>query len=390
MWKKVVLDDLLEVENGYAFNSKQFSSDGDVPLIRIRDLKKGVDTETRYTGDYDRKYIVSKGDFLIGMDGEFRCYEWKGDDALLNQRVCRLHNFKRNLYERYLFYVINSELKKIEDITGYTTVKHLSSKSIKQIMISLPPLEEQQRIVAKLDVALAEIETIKNNNQDKLKKIKSLAYQAIEMELKNCETNHKKLPISSVTTIQPTKKIISDKLTRDPIVTFINMNNLGIEKKYSSSNDLRKLSDVIKSYQYFEENDVILAKITPCFENGKLSIAKNLSNKIGFGSSEFVVFRPNENLHSDFLYYNLLRKKFRFDGENNMAGAVGHKRVKKEFISKYLITVPPLEIQQNIARKLDKIWEGVLDLENIINKKLTKYKSLVSSVLRDELQNKAS
>ena len=77
MWKKVVLDDLLEVENGYAFNSKQFSSDGDVPLIRIRDLKKGVDTETRYTGDYDRKYIVSKGDFLIGMDGELRCYEWK-------------------------------------------------------------------------------------------------------------------------------------------------------------------------------------------------------------------------------------------------------------------------------------------------------------------------
>ena len=73
-----------------------------------------------------------------------------------------------------------------------------------------------------------------------------------------------------------------------------------------------------------------------------------------------------------------------------MTGAVGHKRVKKEFISKYLITVPPLEIQQNIARKLDKIWEGVLDLENIINKKLTKYNSLVSSVLRDELQNKAS
>ena len=102
MWKTVKLGELLDVQNGYAFNSKQFSSEGEIPLIRIRDLKAGMDTKTRYTGEYDAKYIVKKGDLLIGMDGEFRCYEWKGVNALLNQRVCRLQNFKGNLYERYL------------------------------------------------------------------------------------------------------------------------------------------------------------------------------------------------------------------------------------------------------------------------------------------------
>ena len=156
MWETVTLGNLLEVQNGYAFNSKQFSTEGGMPLIRIRDLKNGFQTTIRYTGDYDRKFIVSKGDFLIGMDGEFRCYEWKGKDALLNQRVCRLRILK-NLYGRYLFYVINSELKKIEDITGFITVKHLSSTSIKQIRIVLPPLAEQQRIVAKL-AAFAQID----------------------------------------------------------------------------------------------------------------------------------------------------------------------------------------------------------------------------------------
>jgi len=159
MWKTVKLGELLDVQNGYAFNSKQFSSEGEIPLIRIRDLKAGMDTKTRYTGEYDAKYIVKKGDLLIGMDGEFRCYEWKGVNALLNQRVCRLQNFKGNLYERYLLYVINNQLKKIEDVTGFTTVKHLSSTTIKEINLVLPPLTEQQRIVAKLDAAFAEIDT---------------------------------------------------------------------------------------------------------------------------------------------------------------------------------------------------------------------------------------
>jgi type I restriction enzyme S subunit len=86
------------------------------------------------------------------MDGEFRCYEWQGEPALLNQRVCRLRGFDKSLESRFLFYGINKFLKDIEDVTGYTTVKHLSSKSILAIEMPVPPLDEQKRIVARLDV----------------------------------------------------------------------------------------------------------------------------------------------------------------------------------------------------------------------------------------------
>jgi type I restriction enzyme S subunit len=153
-----MLGDYLTVQNGYAFNSKLFDADGEIGLIRIRDLREGVSTETRYTGEFDGKYIVRRGDLLIGMDGEFRCYEWKGEDALLNQRVCRLQDFDTELDKRFLLYAINDELKKIEDATGFTTVKHLSSKAIKEIQLHLPPIAEQKRIVAKLDAAFAEID----------------------------------------------------------------------------------------------------------------------------------------------------------------------------------------------------------------------------------------
>jgi type I restriction enzyme S subunit len=119
-WKNHKLDDLLEVQNGYAFNSKLFGVSKGVPLIRIRDLKGGTETETRYSGEYDDKYLVKAGDLLIGMDGEFGCYEWRGGDALLNQRVCRLERFSGKLLPRFLLYGLNSYLKEIEDVTGYT------------------------------------------------------------------------------------------------------------------------------------------------------------------------------------------------------------------------------------------------------------------------------
>jgi type I restriction enzyme, S subunit len=168
------LDDLLDVQNGHAFNSKLFSEAEGMQLIRIRDLKSGSETKTRYTGDYDEKFVVKRGDFLIGMDGEFGCYEWVGVDSLLNQRVCRLQNFKENLFPRFLFYGINKYLKDIEDVTSFTTVKHISSKQIKRITFPLPPLSEQKRIVDKLDQAFVAIDEAKANVECNLHNAKDL------------------------------------------------------------------------------------------------------------------------------------------------------------------------------------------------------------------------
>ncbi len=168
-WGIRPLGDLLEIQNGFAFDSKRFSTDSGTPLIRIRDLKNGYTTETNYIGDYDERFLVSAGDLLIGMDGEFRCYEWLGDDALLNQRVCRLQNFHATLEPRFILYGVNSYLKEIEDATGFTTVKHLSAKRILGIEFPIPPLPEQRRIVAILDEAFEGIAAAKANAEQNLR-----------------------------------------------------------------------------------------------------------------------------------------------------------------------------------------------------------------------------
>jgi type I restriction enzyme S subunit len=157
------LRDVISIQNGYAFSSKNFTVDEGIPLIRIRDLKNGVTTQTNYFGDYDESYLVDSGDLLIGMDGEFRCYEWLGGPALLNQRVCRLQS-KSDVFDlKYLFYGINSYLKAIEAVTGYTTVKHLSSSTILDIDFPVPSLKEQKKIVKNLEEINIEIESLKSH-----------------------------------------------------------------------------------------------------------------------------------------------------------------------------------------------------------------------------------
>jgi type I restriction enzyme M protein len=146
----VKLKDICNVVNGYAFKSSFFSNTEGFPLIRIRDIKTNS-TNTRYNNeDYDIKYIVENGDIIIGMDGEFNAVMWQGGKALLNQRIALLQPSEKIL-KKFLYNTIQKPLKKIEEQTSFTTVKHISSQQILNIQIPLPSLEEQQKIVDEIE-----------------------------------------------------------------------------------------------------------------------------------------------------------------------------------------------------------------------------------------------
>ncbi len=138
-WTYKKLGECCNVLYGFPFESKLFSSsDKDMPLIRIRDVKNGY-TSTYYSGDYPNGYVIHKGDFLIGMDGEFNISAWKSEDALLNQRVCKVSSNNSSVLISYVYRFLLRELKRIEDETPFVTVKHLSAKRLNQITIPLPP-----------------------------------------------------------------------------------------------------------------------------------------------------------------------------------------------------------------------------------------------------------
>ncbi len=148
----------VELQNGFPFNSEDFTDSGAIPLLRIRDLA-ATQFETYLDVDVPEQYIVRLGDLVVGMDGDFNCLIWKRSKAALNQRVCRLRA-RAGHDIRYVAYALPSELKHINDTQFATTVKHLSSSEILSSRIPSRPLEEQRRIADFLDDRVARIDQI--------------------------------------------------------------------------------------------------------------------------------------------------------------------------------------------------------------------------------------
>jgi type I restriction enzyme S subunit len=188
--------------------------------------------------------------------------------------------------------------------------------------------------------------------------------------------------LAEVCLIKPPKSEAREKVAASSLVSFLPMEDMGIDVKFVQAIKTKPLSAVVGSYTYFADGDILLAKITPCFENGKLGIAEGLKNGIGFGSSEYFVFRPDPTVSKEWLYYFLSRETFREEGSSRMTGAVGHKRVSKEFIEDYPIPVPPLAEQQRIVGLLDEAFEGLATAKANAEKNLQNARALFESYLQ--------
>ncbi|MES3041015.1 MAG: restriction endonuclease subunit S [Pseudomonadota bacterium] len=165
--------------------------------------------------------------------------------------------------------------------------------------------------------------------------------------------------LADVCTFRPPKSEARKRLAETDIVSFAPMEDLGVNQKYLKPSGVRPLGSVAGSYTYFADGDVLLAKITPCFENGKLGIAHDLQNGVGFGSSEYFVIRPSSRVTAEYLYYFLSQPSFREAGAQSMTGAVGHKRVAKDFLEEHALPLPPPAEQQSIVAILDEAFAGI-------------------------------
>ncbi|STZ76533.1 restriction endonuclease subunit S [Bergeriella denitrificans] len=156
-------------------------------------------------------------------------------------------------------------------------------------------------------------------------------------------------------------------LPEDTLVSFIPMEAVNLDKNLTLSQE-KNLDEVYKGYTYFKNDDVVLAKITPCFENGKAAIAQNLTNGIAFGTTELHVLRAKTIINNQFLYYLIKSDVFMKVGESEMYGAGGQKRISEEFVKNFSVGLPPLPEQTAIADYLDK---QLGDIDALIAKQQT-------------------
>ncbi len=178
-WERVRLSEIAEVLNGFAFKSTFFDRNGGLPLLRIRDVGRDT-TDTNYSGEFDARYLVEPGSLVIGMDGDFRVARWNGPTALLNQRVCKVTARDPALYDPSLMlYVLPGYLDAVHGHTSSVTVKHLSSRTVQDLPLPLPPLNEQRRIVAAIEEHLSRLDAADASLAAALRRLDAFASQTV-------------------------------------------------------------------------------------------------------------------------------------------------------------------------------------------------------------------
>jgi type I restriction enzyme M protein len=166
--------------------------------------------------------------------------------------------------------------------------------------------------------------------------------------------------------------------------SFVPMEDLPTDRPDFIATRTRPVGEVITGYTCFRDRDVLFAKITPCFENGKAGIAAGLKNGIGFGSTEFYVLRASAKILPEFVYQIVKRKAFRDEGAENMAGTAGQQRVRRDFIENYEIPLPPLEEQRRIVAEIAGYQQEIARLKNEIAENRVRIQQTIDAVWTGE------
>lgn len=240
----------------------------------------------------------------------------------------------------YVAYILTSQTDFMMHLASGATFKEISKENFCTIQIPLLPIEQQRQLV--LDISgyrkvIAGAQAIVNGYRPHLPRLADVATKTLD----------------EIATFRPAKDEVKN-LPSDTDVSFVPMASLNTFDASFEATEIRKLSDVSSGFTYFKNNDILLAKITPCFENGKAGIARGLKNGIGFGSTEYIVIRADTSVvYPEWIFYYINTREFIDGGKPYMTGTAGQQRIDINYVKQYQIPVPSLEEQKKL---LDEIY----------------------------------
>lgn len=358
-WRWVDLGKLTETLSGYPFDSQLFSTDanGRRPLIRIRDVVRGY-TETFTSEECSDEYVIHKDDILIGMDGDFNVQKWAQGDALLNQRVCTIKSTSDLLSNDFLFYYLPQPLKYINQATPSVTVKHLSTKTIAKIPFPLPPRNEQERIVARVEELFEKLDAA----EEKLRAVvegsparrAALLRRAFTGDLtKNWRAAHGR------TMDEWEKKNLGDCLfpqeTKRPsgkTFRYIDIDAIDNKAQCVRAPKVLKTTEApSRASRGLHPNDIVFSMVRPYLKNIAY-IDSSLADCIA--STGFYVCQCREMLYPRYLYYFLCAEETIHYLMQYMKGD-NSPSIRKDDFALLPIPLPPLDEQKEIVRLLDEL-----------------------------------
>jgi len=384
-WERIFLKDVAKVQNGYAFSSSSFTKTGGMPLIRIRDIDR-PSTVDRFDGKYSDDFIVRKGDILIGMDGDFKAAKWIGENALLNQRVCRIIPNSKVFDSKFLFVCLQPYLNAINAETSSVTVKHLSSKTIEEIPLPFPPLHEQQAIVAKIEELLSDLENGKQQLQTAQQQLKVYRQSLLKWAFEGSNFNNfilkevtEKIQIGPFGTQLHKNDYIENGI---PLINPMHIQGGSIQADYSYSITEEKKNS-LPNY-IMKEGDVIMGRRG---EMGRCGLVTKKENGWFCGTGS-LYFRPDaKKINSLFLYYYLssqTAKKYLSDN----AGGTTMANLNLKIVNNIPIPLSTLKEQNQIVLELESKLTVCDKIAETISQSLQQAETLRQSILKKAFEGK--
>lgn len=349
------------------------------------------------SGNLETFKFIEKDDFAISLRSFEGGLEICHHSGIISPAYTVLKYNKKllnNGYYKYLFKCQKFISEMQTSIVGIREGKNISYEELKYSYLPIPQTIEQQKIAQFLDEKTAKIDQAVDLAEKQIALLKEhkqiLIQHAVtrglnpDVPLKDSGVEWigqvpehwevKKLKY--LAKLSPSKSEIT--CNHEESCSFIPMEKLKLNTLVLD--EIKQIKNVYSAYTYFRDEDLLIAKVTPCFENKNFAIAKNLVNSIGFGSSEIYVLRAYNNLFNKFLFYRLQEQTFMEIAISKMSGTGGLKRVPSEFINNFQLALPPLCEQQQIAKYLDtqtaKINQAIA-LKTAHIEKLKEYKSVL-------------
>ena len=387
--------------NGRLFAERNETGFEDLPIlevslrtgVRVRDMDNGA--RKQQMADRSKYKRAVKGDIAYNM-----MRMWQGAvgvapvDGLISPAYVVARPFPE-VDPRYYAYLFRTSayMREVNKFSrGIVSDRNrLYWDEFKQMPSAFPPTEEQPRIADFLDIhGRITARLIRNKrrligllSEQKQAIINRAVTRGLNPDAPMKPTGIDWMPevpahwevrkVKQVASFNPSRTENSADFSADDEVVFLPMQNVSAAGEiYCSVRG--KVSDLRSGYTYFKRHDVVVAKITPCFENGKGAYLGGLDTEIGFGTTEFVVLRANPDIDPRFLYQVTMLHAFRRDGEMAMTGAAGQQRVSLSFMREFMFGLPDRPEQESILTFVDRETQK-------INQTIEKAKSEISLVM---------
>lgn len=348
--------------------------------------EKRTNTTSKDLSKYQR---VDCGDLVLNNQQAWRGSVGVSDYEGIISPAYIIVSLDDSLIRKFANYVFRSRIMVDQYVINSKGVgsiqRNIYWQSLKRTLVPIPPRYEQEKIVLYLDWQVSKINKFIESTKKKIDLLREYRKATIdEGILHGFGANEKKesgiywleeiprnwevLPIKRICKVNASISEKAKKQADDELVTFLPMENVTTNGEVDCS--IKKpIKEVRSGYSSFARGDVVVAKITPCFENGKGACLDCLDTEIGYGTTEFINLRPSDKVLAKYLYLITMTQPFRKLGEKVMSGSAGQKRVPVEFIKNFALGIPSVKEQKKIIKNLE---EKLHNIDNLIEKEKAK------------------